>query len=169
MGKSREYFSRRSKVARDVSWTRFQSLHLAAKFLTGVARQAIAAIRFDQVDTSRVVGALVVDTVVDVGLAAVPFVSGRTVTAETAFLQHFASGAVAARIAVTGVDGRFAQAAVIAGRALTLVVTFTCRLTSGAVLARERVTRVALGQDFIGDFACQVNPSVSQRPNDSTG
>ena len=48
----------------------------------------MATIGFDQVDAGGVVGAFVVNTVVDVGLAAVTLVAGRTVAAKAALFQN---------------------------------------------------------------------------------
>lgn len=101
-----------------------------------------------------------IDTVVDVGLAAVTFVAGGAVAAETTLFEHFAGGGVAAGVAVTGVDGRLAELAVVARCALALVVPLTRRPAGGSVLARERVASVALGQDLVGNFGCKCHQMI---------
>lgn len=58
---------------------------LLGENLTCIATETIAAIRFHLVDTSGVVHALVVHAVVNVILAAISFIAGRTVTANEAY------------------------------------------------------------------------------------
>lgn len=72
---------------------------------------------------------------------------------KSALFEDFASGAVPARVPVAGVDGGLAQLAVVSRGAEAFKVPLSAGPASGAVLAREGVAGIALGQDFVGDFA----------------
>ena len=56
----------------------FRQCHQSLKD-TGETAEAVTSVGFDQIDTCRVVGALMVDAVVDVGFTAVALVAGGAV------------------------------------------------------------------------------------------
>lgn len=93
----------------------------------------------------------VAKTIVDVRLAAIAGVSGRTLTAETSLFLDDTSGIIATRITVASINHKLAVFSVIARLTKTLIVTLRHRNAFGLILTRIRVAGIAFGQNVIAD------------------
>lgn len=146
--------------------------------LTHVSTRTFALITLNEIDTSCIVFALVLLTVVYVCLASQAGETTCTLATainvlvlqvvqiwwdyspKSAFFQNFASGAVSARIAIASVYHKLTILSVIAWCTLTFVFLFCLGGTCSSILTRKRVACITLSQNFGAYFAWKVNRSV---------
>ena len=117
--------------------------------LTSETGLAFAGVRFDAIDASCIILALVVGAIVDVHLATGARVTRTALTTEATLLQHCTGGIVAARISVAGVDHELAMLAVVTRLTDAFVLAFSAPLALRVILTGERVAGVAFRKDLV--------------------